>query len=64
MMLVEGPTAKLQDVLVQKICGSGIAEDIMKEDPRITQLREKCTELLGALRQAIDLLNDVRSLSL
>jgi dynamin 1-like protein len=64
MMLVEGSTTKLQNVLVQKICGSGIAEDIMKEDPRITQLRRKCMELLGALRQARTLLNEVRSFSL
>jgi hypothetical protein len=40
MMLVEGSTAKLQNILVQKICGSGIAEDIMKKDPRIIQLRK------------------------
>jgi hypothetical protein len=46
------------------IWGSGIAEDIIKEDPGITQLRKKCTELLCALRQAIGLLNDVRSFSL
>jgi dynamin 1-like protein len=64
MMLVERSTTKLQNVLVQKICGSGIAEDIMKEDPRISQLRKKCQELLGALRQARSLLNDVRSFSL
>jgi dynamin 1-like protein len=64
MILVEGSTAKLQNVLVQKNCGSGIAEDIMKEDLRITQLRKKCTELLCALRQAICLLNDVQSFSL
>jgi replication fork clamp-binding protein CrfC len=64
MMLVEGSTTKLQNVLVQKICGSGIAADIMKEDPRITQLRRKCQELLGTLRQARSLLNDVRSFSL
>jgi hypothetical protein len=63
-MLVEGSTAKLPNILVQKICGSGIAEDIIKEDPRIIQLRKKCTELLGALRQAIGLLNDVRSFNL
>jgi dynamin 1-like protein len=64
MMLVEGSTSKLQNVLVQKICGSRLAEDIMKEDPRITQLRRKCTELLNALRHAKGLLNDVRSFSL
>jgi hypothetical protein len=29
-----------------------------------TQLRKKCIELLGALRQARGLLNDVRSFSL
>jgi hypothetical protein len=36
----------------------------MKEDLRITQLRKKCVELLGPLRQGRSLLNDVRSLSL
>jgi dynamin 1-like protein len=64
MMLVEGSTTKLHNVLVQKICGSGIAEDIMKEDPRITQLRKRCIELLGALKQTRGLLNHVRSFGL
>jgi hypothetical protein len=64
MMFVEGSTAKLQNVLVQKICGSWVVEDIIKKDPRMTQLKKKCTELLCALRQAIGLFNDVRSFSL
>jgi len=64
MMLVEGSTTKLQPLLVQKICGSGIAEDIMREDPKISSARKKCLETLDALRQARSLLNEVRSFSL
>jgi dynamin 1-like protein len=64
MMLVETSTKELQNMLVQKICGSGLAEEIMKEDPRITSLRKQCLDLLGALRKAQAILNEVRAFSL
>jgi dynamin 1-like protein len=63
-LLVEKSTEKLQPVLLQKISGSRLAEEIMREDPRITSLRKQCLDLLGALRKAQSILNDVRSFSL
>jgi hypothetical protein len=39
-LLVEKSTEKLQSILLQKISGSRLAEEIMKEVPRITSLRK------------------------
>jgi len=60
MMLVEGSSKQLNDSLIRKILTSGIANEMMKEDPRITANRKKCKELLEALRKASDILNQVR----
>jgi hypothetical protein len=48
---------------VKKIAGSSLAQEITKEDPRITKLRTKCSEQLVALRKAAQILGGVRDFS-
>lgn len=60
MMLVEGSSSSLQKVLVTKVFASGMLNDLMKEDPRITGARKKCQEILNALHQAQSILNEIR----
>ena len=57
MMLVEGSSNQIKDHLLRKILSSGVANDMMKEDPRISANRKKCKELLIALNQANEILN-------
>ena len=64
LMLVDGCNKQLRDVLLSKIYGSNIADDMMKEDPKITANRSKCQKILNALLQAQDILNDVRKFSI
>jgi replication fork clamp-binding protein CrfC len=59
MMLVEGSSKSLNDTLFRKIYASGLAKDLMKEDPNITKKRKKCSDQLGALRKASDILSRV-----
>ncbi|OHT15091.1 Dynamin central region family protein [Tritrichomonas foetus] len=64
MMLVEGSTKQLRDILLKKVYGSNIADEMMKEDPRITTNRNKCNKVLTALRKAQSILNEVRQISI
>jgi len=59
MMLVEGSSKSLNDTLFRKIYASGLAKDLMKEDPNITKKRKKCNDQLNALRKAADILSKV-----
>ncbi|KAK8860414.1 Dynamin- GTPase protein [Tritrichomonas musculus] len=64
MMLVEGSTKQLRDILLKKVYGSKIADEMTKEDPRIAKNREKCNKVLEALRKAQSILNEVRQFSI
>ncbi|KAH0791987.1 Dynamin central region family protein [Histomonas meleagridis] len=64
LMLVEGSSKKLHDILLNKIYSSGLADDIMKEDPRITANRNKCLAVLDKLKQAQTILNKVRQVNI
>lgn len=60
MMLVEGSSKQLHDTLLKKVYGDAISGDMMKEDPRISQRRTKCREVLAALKRAQQVLQEVR----
>ena len=64
MMLVEGSSKQLRDVLLKKVVGSELADDMMREDPRISQQRTKCKEILAALKKAQQILQEVRQVSI
>ncbi|EAY18631.1 Dynamin central region family protein [Trichomonas vaginalis G3] len=59
MMLVDGSRKSLSETLFRKIYGSGLADELLKEDPRITKNRKKCVESLAALRKASEILSRV-----
>lgn len=58
MMLVEGSSKTLNETLLKKILTSGMASEIMREDPNITKNRKKCQDTLVALRKANDILQN------
>ena len=64
MMLVEGSSKQLRDVLLKKVVGSDVADDMMKEDPRISKQRTKCKEILVALKKAQQILQEVRQMNI
>jgi len=64
MMLVEGSSKQLHDMLLKKVYGSGLADEMMKEDPRISQRRTKCREILVALKKAQQILQEVRQMNI
>ena len=64
MMLVEGSSKQLRDVLLKKVVGSELADDMMREDPRISQQRTKCREILAALKKAQQILQEVRQMNI
>ena len=59
MMLVEGSSKNLSDTLIRKVYTSGLARDLMKEDPNITKRRKKCQDQLNALNKASEILSKV-----
>jgi len=59
MMLVEGSSKNLNEKLIESIFVSGLARDILKEDPQITKARERCEKSLEALNTASHILADV-----
>lgn len=59
MMLVEGSSKQLHDLLLNKVYGSEIVDEMLKEDPKITTKRKKCQEILVALKEAQDILRRV-----
>lgn len=58
MMLVDGSSETLNETLLKKILASGMANEIMREDPNITKNRKKCQDALTALRKANDILQN------
>jgi dynamin 1-like protein len=60
LLLVEQSSSSLITELMRKV---KLADDLTKEDPRISQLRKKCQETLVALRKADVILGTVTGFS-